>query len=131
MALRVLYVEDSEHQRKGLCEKLSSAGFDCLEAENGYHALEVLVKNTNPPVDLILCDVNMPLMGGFEFVQVLKKESDWKDIPVLMITTEMDHSFKMIGDSLGVCAWAAKTTPVQKLVNAIEKITAKKALEAV
>src|SRR6202521_4690867 len=91
-SIRVLIVDDSSLTRKIVERCLRQAGIDLkqvLEAGNGAEALTVLKDN---PVDLILCDINMPVMDGLEFVKQLAGVPNAKGVPVVMITTEGSES---------------------------------------
>jgi two-component system, chemotaxis family, chemotaxis protein CheY len=88
MPIRALIIDDSSVMRKIVERSLRQAGIDLtqvLEAGNGAEALAVLQENQ---VDLILCDVNMPVMDGLEFIKQLPGVENAKDVPVVMITTE-------------------------------------------
>ena len=88
MAYNVLIVDDSQTMRKVILKSLTLSGFDlgdCLEAENGREALTVL---DSCWVDLILTDLNMPVMSGWELVHHLKDNPTHAKIPVVLITTE-------------------------------------------
>jgi len=91
-SLRALIVDDSAVMRKIVERSLRQAGLELAEvkeAGNGAEALAVLSKTA---VDLILCDINMPVMDGLEFVRRLKDVANAKDVPVVMITTEGSES---------------------------------------
>ena len=91
-AIRALIVDDSSVMRKIVERSLRQAGVNLsqvLEAGNGAEALAVLEQNQ---VDLILCDINMPIMDGLEFVKQLAGVSNARGIPVVMITTECSES---------------------------------------
>ncbi len=86
--VRVLIVDDSSVMRKMVERSLRQAGLDLervLEAANGAEALSVLTEST---VHLILCDINMPVMDGLEFVRQMQSLENAKGVPVVMITTE-------------------------------------------
>ena len=88
MAYNVLIVDDSNTMRKVILKALTLSGFelgDCLEAGNGQEALIVLDSHW---VDLILTDLNMPVMDGWEMVRHLKDNPTLAEIPVVLITTE-------------------------------------------
>src|SRR5271155_2030945 len=88
MPIRALIIDDSSVMRKIVERSLRQAGIDLapvLEAGNGAEALTVLQDNQ---VDLILCDINMPVMDGLEFVKQLSGVENAKGVPVVMITTE-------------------------------------------
>jgi two-component system, chemotaxis family, chemotaxis protein CheY len=92
MPIRALIIDDSSVMRKIVERSLRQAGIDLtqvLEAGNGAEALAVL-KQTG--VDLILCDINMPVMDGLEFIKQLPGVAHAKDVPVVMISTEGSES---------------------------------------
>ena len=83
---RVLVVDDAAFMRKVVSDALASGGHEVVgEAGNGAEALVALGKEK---VDLILCDINMPVMDGLEFVKSLGTVENAKGVPVVMITTE-------------------------------------------
>ena len=91
-SIRALIVDDSSVMRKIVERSLRQAGIELasvLEAGNGAEALSALESN---PVDLILCDINMPVMDGMEFVKKLPGVPNAKGVPVVMITTEGSES---------------------------------------
>jgi two-component system chemotaxis response regulator CheY len=86
--IRTLIVDDSSVMRKIIERSLRQAGLEemiVVEAGNGNEGLEVL---RSRKVDLILSDINMPLMDGLEFLRRLRGESLAPNVPVVMITTE-------------------------------------------
>ena len=88
MPIRTLIVDDSSVMRKIVERSLRQAGINLtqvFEAGNGAEALALLQVNR---VDLILCDVNMPVMDGLEFIKQLPGVANAKGVPVVMITTE-------------------------------------------
>ena len=90
--IRALIVDDSSVMRKIIERSLRQAGIDLekvLEASNGAEALTALHNNT---VDLILCDINMPVMDGLEFVRETAKLESARGVPIVMITTEGSES---------------------------------------
>ena len=90
--IRALIVDDSSVMRKIVERSLRQAGIELekvVEASNGREALEALRENR---VDLILCDINMPIMDGLEFVQQMHTVENAKGVPVVMITTEGSES---------------------------------------
>ena len=88
MSFNVLIVDDSNSMRAVIKKIISVSGFKmdrCIEAGNGKEALEALARDW---VDVIVSDINMPEMNGFELLENLKKDDLFKEIPVIMITTE-------------------------------------------
>jgi two-component system chemotaxis response regulator CheY len=114
MPIRALIIDDSSVMRKIVERSLRQAGIDLapvLEAGNGAEALVVLQENQ---VDLILCDVNMPVMDGLEFIKQLPGVPNAKDIPVVMITTEGSESHVVQALSSGARGYIRKPfTPEQ------------------
>lgn len=113
-SIRALIVDDSSVMRKIVERSLRQAGIDLtlvLEAGNGAEALGVLKENR---VDLILCDINMPVMDGLEFVKQLSTVENAKDMPVVMITTEGSESHVVQALSCGARGYIRKPfTPEQ------------------
>lgn len=90
--ITALIVDDSSVMRKIVERSLRQAGVELekvVEASNGAEALAAL-SSCKP--DLILCDINMPVMDGLEFVKEAHKMDTTKDIPIVMITTEGSES---------------------------------------
>ncbi len=88
MSIRALIVDDSSVMRKIVDRSLRQAGIEIaqlFEAGNGAEALGIVQDNK---VDLILCDINMPVMDGLEFIKQLAAVDNAKGVPVVMITTE-------------------------------------------
>jgi len=114
MTIRALIIDDSSVMRKIVERSLRQAGIDLapvLEAGNGAEALVVLQENK---VDLILCDVNMPVMDGLEFIKQLPGVPNAKDVPVVMITTEGSESHVVQALSSGARGYIRKPfTPEQ------------------
>jgi two-component system chemotaxis response regulator CheY len=105
--LRTLIVDDSSVMRKIVERSLRQAGLDLVEvheAGNGAEALNILGQHQ---VDLILSDINMPVMDGLEFVKQVQATSASK-APVVMITTEGSESNVMQALSLGAKGYIRK-----------------------
>lgn len=112
--LRVLIVDDSSVMRKIVGRALRQAGLEMeqvLEASNGSEALTVAREH---PLDLILSDINMPMMDGLEFVRQLRTIEAAQDIPVVMITTEAGEAHVVQALSSGASGYIRKPfTPDQ------------------
>ena len=80
---KILLIEDDESNRLCLREFLKDRGYVCQEAENGA---EGLVKLQSEPFDLVITDLNMPIMNGFQLVDALATSSSLNQIPVLIVT---------------------------------------------
>ena len=112
--IRALIVDDSSVMRKIVERSLRQAGLDLssvIEAGNGADALGLLDTH---PVDLILSDINMPVMDGLEFVRQIQTVEKLRGIPVVMITTEGSESNVVQALSLGAKGYIRKPfTPDQ------------------
>jgi len=106
--INALIVDDSSTMRKIVERSLRGAGVPLsavFEAGNGAEALSLLETNR---VDLILCDVNMPVMDGLEFVRRLGGTENGKGVPVVMITTEGSESVVVQALSSGARGYIRK-----------------------
>jgi two-component system chemotaxis response regulator CheY len=106
--IRALIVDDSSVMRKIAGRLLRQAGFDLaqvFEAGDGAEALAVLTENK---VDLILCDINMPVMGGLEFIGKLAGVQNARNAPVVMITTEGSESYMVKAMASGASGYIRK-----------------------
>jgi len=87
--MRALVVDDSRAMRAILSRILREAGFEVLEAEHGREALELLRKHhVTQPFELALVDWNMPEMGGYELIRAVRAEDAFRDVRLVMVTTE-------------------------------------------
>jgi len=114
MSIRALIVDDSSVMRKIVERCLRQAGMNLsqvLEASNGTEALALVNEHT---LDLILSDINMPVMDGLEFIRHLKKVESAKNVPIVMITTEGGEKSVLEALSLGANGYIRKPfTPDQ------------------
>jgi two-component system chemotaxis response regulator CheY len=112
--IRALIVDDSSVMRKIVERSLRQAGIELqevFEAGNGAEALESLKDH---PVDLVLCDINMPVMDGLEFVRRAATIDSAKVVPIIMITTEGSESHVVQALSAGARGYIRKPfTPEQ------------------
>ncbi len=88
--MRIMSVDDSRSTRMVIKNAVDVLGFDFLEAADGKEGLEILEKE-NGNVNLILLDWNMPVMDGLEMLKAVKADDRFKDIPVTMVTTEIER----------------------------------------
>jgi two-component system cell cycle response regulator DivK len=86
----ILVVEDQEDNRQILRDLLTSGGFDMIEAENGADA--ITAAQANRP-DLILMDIQLPILDGYEATRRIKANPDLKSIPIIVVT-----SYALSGD---------------------------------
>src|SRR5882757_6311063 len=122
--ITVLIVDDSSVMRKIVERSLRQAGITLtkvFEAGNGAEALSILADNK---VELILCDINMPVMDGLEFVKSLSGVANAKGVPVVMITTEGSEAHVVQALSAGARGYIRKPfTPEQVKEQVIPVLT--------
>ena len=107
----VLVVEDEVNILKLMNIRLTKSGFNVFTAENGAIALDVVSK---AEIDLIIADVMMPVMDGFEFVERLRAEG--KNIPVIFVTAKETLEDKKTGFNLGADDYMVKPIDHEELV---------------
>lgn len=122
MVKTILVVDDSASFRRIEVMTLSGAGYDVIEACDGIDALEKLNEIGLKKIHLIICDVNMPNMGGIEFVTAAKQNPRFKFTPVMMLTTEDSDDVKQEGRAAGAKAWMVKPFKSEQLLNAVTKL---------
>ena len=108
MAMDILIVDDSAAIRKILRRVLQQAEVplgEVFEAGDGLEAVEQL---KNRKVSLILSDINMPNMDGLQFLSCLKASEEWRNVPVIMITTEGSQAKVMEAVQLGARGYVRK-----------------------
>src|SRR5579875_307823 len=87
---------------------LRGAGFQVLEGANGQEALEKLSAAPGGKVDLIITDLNMPVMNGLDFIKQARTRPALRFTPILMLTTEGGDSRKAEGKAAGATGWIVK-----------------------
>jgi len=122
MAKMILIVDDSSSLRTVVNMALTGAGYEVIEAGNGQDALDKLGKLGGKKVHLIVSDVNMPIMGGIEFVTKVKQNPVFKFTPVVMLTTEGQDAAKEQGRAAGAKAWIMKPFNPSQMLNAVSKL---------
>lgn len=121
MAKKVMIIDDSASIRKVVSLALKSAGYEAVEAVDGQDALGKLEAD---PVQLIICDVNMPNMDGISFLKQIKADSNHKFTPIIMLTTESQEDMKQQGLEAGARAWIVKPFQPDQLLQAVGKLIA-------
>ncbi|MFO1456389.1 MAG: response regulator [Steroidobacteraceae bacterium] len=119
MAKKILLVDDSASVRQVAGIALRRAGYETLEASNGKEGLALL---DGGKLNLIVSDVNMPVMNGIEFLKAVKQHPTSKFTPVIMLTTEAGDDLKQQGREAGAKAWIVKPFQPQTLLDAVAKL---------
>lgn len=117
---QILIVDDSASIRQLSAFTLKSGGYDCIEAENGVDALAICQENK---FDLVITDLNMPKMGGFELALNLRSDTSFENTPILVLTTEADKDLKIRGKESGVNGWIVKPFNPESLLKVVGRFT--------
>jgi two-component system chemotaxis response regulator CheY len=120
MAMKVLVVDDSITMVMSLKTTLSMNGFEVETAANGQQALDKLNAGCKP--NLIVTDINMPVMGGLELIPKLRAMPGLKFIPILTLTTESDAAKRDEGKRAGATGWIVKPCSGDDLIRVIKKV---------
>ncbi len=123
MPSTILVAEDQQHVRSLIEYKLRNAGFIVVSAEDGKAALE---KAQEIIPDLILLDVMMPLMTGFEVLGVLRKDEKTKNIPILMVTAQSKEDEVLKGLELGADDYITKPFSPNELAARVKTVLARR-----
>jgi len=119
MEKKILIVDDCDTTRKLLSYIIRERGYTIIGASNGIEALELMAANT---VDLVLTDLNMPQMDGYELSKNIRSAEAYSDLPIIMVTTEAGEQDKKMGADAGVSTFLTKPITPQRLIYEIEKL---------
>ena len=117
--MRVLTVDDSRTMLAMLKHTLTSAGYEVLQAEDGQQGLDVLRGNA---VDVVITDVNMPVMDGMDFIRNVRASGDYQSLSNLILTTETSQEKRDEGRAAGGTGWIVKPFDPEKLISVIRKV---------
>ncbi|MCP4407156.1 MAG: response regulator [Gammaproteobacteria bacterium] len=115
----ILAVDDSASMRQMVSFTLKDAGHSVVLAENGLVALKTAKTGK---FDLVLSDVNMPVMDGITLIKELRMLANFKFTPILMLTTEAGLDKKTQGKQAGATGWIVKPFNPDKLLNTVKKV---------
>jgi two-component system chemotaxis response regulator CheY len=119
MGKRILTIDDSKTMRDMLMLTLAEAGFDVLQAVDGQDGLDVL---EGKQVDVIITDINMPRMDGYEVIRNLRKDPAHKSTPILVLTTESEAEKKNLAREAGATGWMVKPFDPERLIATVRKV---------
>jgi len=114
MAASILVVYDDESIRDLLRLHLSAAGYDVQVAQDAISAGYMVLRS---PPDLIITDINMPHMDGFEFIAALKSDRSLPKIPVIFLTSVDDGDLR--GKELGAVGYVTKPVRADRLLSLV------------
>ncbi|RKH16263.1 response regulator [Corallococcus praedator] len=106
MKFRVLIVEDSKVSREHIAATVEAVdGIEAVTTASGFEALKLLPRQR---FDLIITDINMPDINGLELINFVKKNPNYRDVPLIIVTTEGREQDRTRGMALGAAGYLVK-----------------------
>jgi two-component system chemotaxis response regulator CheY len=121
MAKHILIVDDSKTVRNLVGFIMKKEGFKVSMAENGVDALEKLY-SSDEHIDLIISDINMPCMDGFTFIKTVREQDAYRDLPIVVLSTEGRETDIQQGIQLGANMYMVKPAQPEKMVKNIRML---------
>jgi two-component system chemotaxis response regulator CheY len=115
----ILTVDDTASMRQMVSYTLSDAGYEVEQAADGQEALDICQKKK---FDLVIADINMPVMDGITLVKKLREINDYKFTPILMLTTESQDEKRQEGKEAGATGWIVKPFNPDQLTNVVKNV---------
>jgi two-component system chemotaxis response regulator CheY len=115
----ILTVDDSSSVRQMVKITLTSAGYAVVEACDGKDGL---AKAKSHSVNLVITDLNMPVMNGLEFIRSLRQLPAYRGVPIVFLTTESDDSMKQEAKAAGATGWITKPFKPEQLAAVAKKL---------
>jgi two-component system, chemotaxis family, chemotaxis protein CheY len=119
MKKRILTVDDSPSIRQMVKLTLTSAGYDIVEAGDGAEGLSKARATT---LDMVVTDLNMPVMNGLGLIRELRKLPAYRGVPIIFLTTESDPEMKKEAKAAGATGWITKPFQQEQLVAIVKKV---------
>lgn len=115
----ILIVDDSTTVQSYVAIALKPKGFDTIKANNGVEALEKL---KIIDVSLIITDINMPFMDGITLIKNLRSSEDYKDVPIIILSSLTDEEYIKQGMKSGANSYLFKPFKPEELVNEVTQV---------
>jgi two-component system chemotaxis response regulator CheY len=119
MSKKILVVDDSLTMRQLVRMTLVRSGYEVVEAEDGQKGLQ---KASAEAFDLVLSDINMPIMSGLEMLRGIRQLGNYKFTPVVLLTTESQVEKKQEGKAAGATGWIVKPFEQEQLLAVVAKV---------
>lgn len=120
MSKKILVVDDEEMIRRFLSIQLPKCGYEVKEAIGGIQALERLAEED---FNLIICDILMPIMNGWQLLKKIRENPKTKDIPVIVLTAKDEDSDMLKGYELGANYYITKPFDIFEILSGIQMIS--------
>ncbi len=115
----ILIVDDSASMRNMVKATLSTAGHEVFSADDGRQGVEAA---NQAHYDVVVTDLNMPIMDGFELIRSLRESENYRYTPILLLTTESSQEKKQEGKAAGATGWLVKPFNPEKLLVTIDRV---------
>jgi len=119
MAKTIMTVDDSPSIRQVLGMALKDAGYIVVEAENGLDALDKL---KDQRVNMVITDLNMPKMCGIDLIRNVRKNSEHRFVPIIMLTTESQEDKRLEGKAAGASGWLVKPFRPEQVLRVVQTV---------
>lgn len=119
MSKTILSVDDSASVRQMVKLTLTGAGYQVIQANDGS---EGLAKARTSQVDMVMTDLNMPVMNGLALIKELRQLPAYKGVPILFLTTESDAQLKAEAKAAGATGWITKPFQQEQLIAVVKKV---------
>jgi two-component system chemotaxis response regulator CheY len=119
MTPKIMTVDDSESIRQMAMFSLKQLKYELMQAANGVEALKGLRET---PVNMLITDLDMPEMNGMELVRHVRAMPEYKNIPIIILTTESDTKIKQKAKAIGATGWITKPFTPKQLVNVVKTV---------
>lgn len=116
--MNILVVDDSASMRQMIEFTLKSAQHEVASAENGEQGFAVAQQQQ---FGMIITDVNMPEMNGYQMVESIRGLANYKSVPIVMLTTESDGDAKQKGKAAGATGWIVKPFNPDQLLKIVDR----------
>lgn len=122
MNRRILIIDDSQAILDLATESLLSEGYAVETALDGQSGLDMIQEVKENCYDLIISDINMPVMNGIEFTKKVRELEQCQYTPILILTSEDDYDMKMKGKTAGATGWLVKPIVSEQLLNTVARV---------
>lgn len=116
----ILIVDDSASIRELVSISLEEFGYQIIKGNDGADGLNKLKEHEQ--VDLVITDLNMPIMDGLTFLKEIRKDEKYKYTPILILTTESGINLRNEAKQFGATGWIIKPFEKEKLIQVIQKV---------
>jgi two-component system, chemotaxis family, chemotaxis protein CheY len=117
---KILIVDDSPTVRRLLVHTLRPKNYTCIEACDGFDALEKLAME--PGISLVISDLNMPNMDGIELIGTIRQNPQYRDLPIIMLTTEASPENRRLAFNAGANLYLVKPSPAHIILFKVQSL---------